>query len=63
MGLARIRTAGRCPPVMLTSPTPGSWEIFCANRVSTKSSTWDNGKIFELTAKVRIGASAGLTLL
>src|SRR5436309_699381 len=29
---------------MLTSPTPESWEIFCANRVSAKSSTWGIGQ-------------------
>jgi len=29
-----MRTAGRWPPLMLTSPTPVSCEIFCASRVS-----------------------------
>ena len=38
-----MRTAGFCPPLMLTSPTPGSCEIFCASRVSARSSTFDSG--------------------
>ena len=41
----------------------GSWEIFCASRVSTRSSTLNNGKALEVTASVMIGVSAGLTLL
>ena len=57
-----MRTAGRWPPLMLTSPTPGSWEIFCARRVSAKSSTCVSGMVFDVIASVRIGASAGLTL-
>ena len=63
MGLAWIRTAGFCPPLMLTSPTPGSCEIFCASRVSARSSTCDSGIVLEVSASVRIGASAGLVLL
>src|SRR5262249_59555966 len=53
---------GGGPPLMLTRPTPGNCEIFCASRVSARSSTWINGSVFEVSAKVRIGASAGLTL-
>ena len=48
---------------MLTSPTPGNCEIFCASRVSAKSSTLGRGKRFEVSASVKIGASAGLVLL
>ncbi|MGY3445870.1 hypothetical protein ACVW17_005871 [Bradyrhizobium sp. USDA 4473] len=59
---AWIRTAGRWPPLMLTRPTPGSCEIFCASLVSTKSCTWVSGMVFEVRPSVRIGASAGLTL-
>ena len=36
-GLTWMRTAGRWPPLMLTRPTPGSCEIFCAMRVSARS--------------------------
>jgi len=47
---------------MLTSPTPFSCEIFCARRVSLKSSRSVSDMLFEVTASVRIGASAGLIL-
>ena len=57
-----MRTAGRWPPEMLTRPTPGNCEIFCARRVSARSSTCVSGSVLEVTASVRTGASAGLTL-
>ncbi|OIQ66892.1 hypothetical protein GALL_515350 [mine drainage metagenome] len=63
MGLARTRTAGRWPPLMLTRPTPETWEIFCASRVSAKSSTLISGRVREVSASVMMGASAGFTLL
>ena len=59
----RTRTAGFWPPLMLTRPTPDSCEIFCAKRVSAKSSTFESGMLSEVSASVRIGASAGLVLL
>ena len=59
VGLTWTRTAGFCPPLMETSPTPGSCEIFCAKRVSAKSSTFERGMESEVRARVRIGASAG----
>ena len=61
-GFTRIRIDCRWPPPMLTSPTPGNCEIFCASRVSARSSTAVSGNVFEVSASVRIGASAGLTL-
>ena len=63
VGFARIRTAGFCPPLMETSPTPGSWEIFCASAVSARSSTLESAKVSEVRASVRMGESAGFTLL
>ena len=63
MGLTWMRTAGFWPPLILTKPTPESWEIFCASRVSARSSTLESGNVFEVSARVRIGASAGLILL
>ena len=45
MGLAWMRTAGFWPPLMLTRPTPGSCEIFCARRVSARSSTCESGRV------------------
>src|SRR5262249_61958202 len=58
-----MRTAGLCPPLMETSPTPVSCEIFCESMVSARSSTFVSGKLSEVKASVRMGASAGLTLL
>ena len=58
-----MRTAGFCPPLMLTSPTPGNCEIFCAKVVSARSSTCGSGMLSDVMASVRMGASAGLTLL
>src|SRR5215510_11901426 len=63
LGFAWILTAGFCPPLMLTRPTPGNCEIFCASRVSARSCTLDKGIVLDVSARVRIGASAGLVLL
>jgi hypothetical protein len=62
-GLAWMRTAGRCPPVTATRPTPCSCESFWATRVSTMSCTCVSGRVREVTPMVTTGASAGLTLL
>src|SRR5258708_13596312 len=48
---------------MLTRPTPLSWEILGARRVSTRSSTCESGMELEVTAKVSTGASAGFVFL
>ncbi len=61
-GLTCTRTAGFWPPLMLTSPTPGSWLIFCARRVSANSSTLGRDRVSEERARVRMGASAGFVL-
>ncbi len=58
-----MRTAGFCPPLMVTSPTPFSWEIFGARRVSTRSSTCESGIELDVMASVSTGASAGFVLL
>ena len=57
-----MRSAGRLPPPTLTSPTPPNCEIFCAMRVSARSASWVSFIVAEVSAKVRIGASAGFTL-
>ena len=62
-GFAWMRTAGFCPPPIETKPTPGSWEIFWARVVSARSSTLESGSVSEVRPRVRIGASAGFTLL
>ena len=58
-----MRTAGFRPPVMLTRPTPGSWDSLWARRVSARSWTFDSGSVSDISASVRIGASAGFVLL
>ena len=63
VGFTWMRTAGRWPPLMLTRPTPGSCEIFCAIRVSARSSSLGSGSVCDVSANVRIGVSAGFTLL
>ena len=62
-GLTWTRIAGFWPPLRLTRPTPGSWEIFGTSRVSARSCTVVSGREAEVRPRVRIGASAGLTLL
>ncbi len=56
------RTAGRCPPASVTRPTPVIWLIFSASRVLTMFCTSVSGRLSELMASCRIGASAGFTL-
>ena len=56
------RTAGRCPPARVTRPTPLIWLIFSARRVLTMFCTSVSGRLAELMARVRMGASAGFTL-
>ncbi len=61
-GFTWMRTAGRWPPARLTKPTPGSCARRCAMRVSTRSCTCGSASACEVTARVRMGVSAGLTL-
>ena len=44
-------------------PTPGCWLIFCASRTSARSSICVRLIVLLVSARVRIGVSAGLTLL
>ena len=62
-GFTWIRTAGRWPPESETWPTPGTCEILVARRVSTRFCTCVIGIVCEVMPSVRIGASAGFTLL
>ena len=48
---------------MLTSPTPGNWEILVASRVSARYWISGSGIVRDVSAIVTIGVSAGLTLL
>ena len=63
VGLICTRTAGRRPPAKLTRPTPLTCDKRCARRFSTMSCTRVMGSVGELMASVRMGASAGFTLL
>ena len=54
---------GHWPPAMLTKPTPETCDRRWAMRFSTMSLTWVMGREGELRAKLKMGASAGLTLL
>ena len=57
-----MRTAGRCPPLSDTRPTPLTWLILSARRVLTRFCTSVNGRVSDVMARLKIGASAGLTL-
>jgi hypothetical protein len=62
-GFTCTRTAGRCPPASVTKPTPEICESFCARRVSARFWISGSGIVCDASPSVRIGASAGLTLL
>lgn len=57
-----MRMAGRWPPDSDTRPTPETWLIFWARRVLTRFCTSVSGRVSDVIARVRTGASAGLTL-
>ena len=61
-GLTLICTAGRSPPASDTWPTPLSCDSFWAMRTSARSSIWVSDSVFEVTASVITGVSAGLIL-
>ena len=57
------RTAGFWLPSIVTRPTPVTSLSFCAMTVSARSLTFSKGIESELICRVRMGVSAGLTLL
>ena len=61
-GSTETRTAGCCPPPTVTCPTPETCEIFWARMVFAVSNTWPIGSVVEVSATIRIGASAGFAL-
>ena len=64
VGLTWTRTAGFCPPLMLTSPTPEQLrDLLRQPRVGEVLDLSTAAASFEVSASVRIGASAGLVLL
>ena len=62
-GSSWTRTAYCCAPKTETWATPFTMEMRCAIMVSAYSSTVESGSVGEVSARKRIGESAGLTLL
>src|SRR3989442_1325800 len=61
LGSTRARTAGLAPPPTTTWPMPSTCASFWANTESAASNTRPIGSASEVSARIRIGASAGLT--
>ncbi len=59
VGFTCTRTAGRELPQTSTCPTPSICESFCASTESAKSYICGRPTRSELSANIRIGASAG----
>src|ERR1700686_203026 len=62
LGSTCTRTAYFCAPYTCTCATPFTMEPRCAIVVSAASSTCDSFRVGELSARYRIGWSAGFTL-
>ncbi len=62
-GFTCTRTAGRTLPAIETRPTPCTCASFCAMIESARSFTSRSCRLSEVSLRVRIGASAGLTRL
>ena len=61
-GSSSTRTAGNAPPLIEAWPTPSTWESFCAITVDAASYIWPRVSVSEVSARIMIGASAGLIL-
>src|ERR1700680_764645 len=62
MGLTSARTAGFAPPPTKTCPTPSTCASFWARIESAALYISDSGTVSEVSAKIKMGASAGLDL-
>src|SRR6185312_10220672 len=62
VGSSWTRTAYFCAPYTTTCAIPGVIEICCAITVSPYSSSCDSGIVLDVSARYRIGESAGFTL-
>ena len=60
--MSSTRTAGSELPPMLTVPMPFTCESFCARMVEAASYIRPRDMVDEVSARIRMGASAGLTL-
>ena len=54
------RIEGFCSPAIVTCPTPDSWLICWAMRLSARSFASISGMVSDVIESSRIGASAGL---
>ena len=61
VGFSSTRTAGSELPPTLTWPTPSTWDSFWARMVEAASYIWPRVMLFEVSARIMIGASAGFT--
>ena len=61
-GLTRMRMAGCSAPLTVTSATPSTWDMRWAMMLSATSYMLLASMVFEVSARIRIGAAAGLTL-
>ncbi len=61
-GCSSTRTAGSEPPPTVTSPTPVTCATFCASTVEARSYSWLVVRVFEVSARIMIGACDGLIL-
>ena len=58
-----MRTAGRCPPAMLTRPDAGQLRQLLRDARVDEVVHRGSGTVFDVTASVSTGVSAGFTLL
>jgi hypothetical protein len=61
-GLSSTRTAGSELPPTCTCPTPSSCDSFWARMVDAASYIWPCVMVADVSARIMMGASAGLTL-
>ena len=61
-GFSSTRTAGSAAPPMMTWPMPLICDSFCDSTLLAASYIWPRVRVFEVSARIRTGASAGLTL-
>ena len=61
VGLSSTRTPGSALPPTTTWPTPSTWASFCCRIDEAASYRRPVSTVAEVSARMRIGASAGLT--
>ena len=60
-GSSWMRTAYFCEPYTCTCATPETIEMRCARYVSPYSSSWESGRVLEVSARYRMGEDDGST--